>query len=275
AARKRTEIAGSLNRLRPLLAPLSDSAPLSSAQIRDARGILGQDSTHNRDRRGEVAPGERRAEGAGGEPEAVELRGVTVRYRAGGPAALDDFSLQLAPGSRTALVGPSGAGKSTVLAVLSGALTPTSGEVRYGGTPLPPEPHTLIGGLFADAAVFHASVAENVTLGRESTPDELTAAARAAGLLDWIEAQPDGWDTLVGEEGAALSGGQRQRLTLARALLHAPPVLVLDEPTEGLDPGHADAVLRSVLDHAGRRTVVVVTHRMAETAGFDQVVTLA
>jgi ATP-binding cassette, subfamily C, bacterial CydC len=242
AARKRAEITGALARVLPLLA----TTPTPSAEPR----------------------------AAGPTPEPLVLNDVTVRYRDGGPPALTDFTLELAPGSRTALVGPSGVGKSTVLAVLSGAVPPSAGTVTYGGQPLPPAPHTVIGGLYADAAVFHVSIAENVTLGRRSTQDELDEAARAAGLLDWIEEQPHGWDTLVGEDGTALSGGQRQRLTLARALLQAPPVLVLDEPTEGLDPAHADAVLRSVLDHAGGRTVVLVTHRAAEAAAFERVVRL-
>jgi ATP-binding cassette subfamily C protein CydC len=264
AARKRAEISGALARLRPLLSPSA-----LARQIRDIPGILDQASADIRDLTDAGAPADAEAG-----PERLELRDVTVRYRSGGQAAIEGFSLTLEPGSRTALVGPSGSGKSTILGLLSGAIAPTSGEVRYGGRRLPERPHTIVGGLFADAAVFHAGIAENITLGRESTSDELAAAARAAGLLDWIEAQPEGWDTLVGEEGTALSGGQRQRLALARALLQAPGVLLLDEPTEGLDPAHADAVLRSVLEHAGGRTVVLVTHRAAETSGFDQIVTL-
>jgi ATP-binding cassette subfamily C protein CydC len=161
-----------------------------------------------------------------------------------------------------------------VLALLSGALVPDAGTVTYGGELVAGTAYAKIGGLYADAAVFHASVTENVTLGRMSTKDELDTAAGAAGLLEWIEAQPAGWDTIVGEDGTALSGGQRQRLTLARALLQAPPVLLLDEPTEGLDPAHADRVIQSVLTYAGSRTVVVVTHRAAEAGAFDRVVRL-
>jgi ATP-binding cassette subfamily C protein CydC len=253
AARKRTEIAGALDRLRPLLtaqSPEWSSSPTGSPEQ--------SSSTPTESPR----------------PQPIEIRDVSVQYRTGGPAVLDRLSLTLAPGSRTAVVGPSGAGKSTLLALLNGSIPPSAGEVRYGGEPLPSEAYQLVGGLFADAAVFHASIAENVALGRTCDQDELDAAARAAGLLDWIEAQPEGWDTLVGEDGGALSGGQRQRLALTRALVQAPPVLLLDEPTEGLDSAHADEVLMSVLDHAGGRTIVLVTHRHAELSAFDQVITV-
>ncbi|WP_084557067.1 thiol reductant ABC exporter subunit CydC [Hamadaea tsunoensis] len=274
AARRRAEIAGALDRLRPLLttaaAPTADGRAASGGDRQDPvwitenHVIMAQDS-------GDF-PDPNRILGAPGRPGLLEVEGVSVRYRPAGPPALADFSLTLAPGSTTALVGPSGAGKSTVLALLSGALRPDEGQVRYDGRPLPEDAYATVGGLFADAAVFHASIAENVTLGRQATEPERRDAARAAGLLDWIEAQPEGWNTIVGEDGTAMSGGQRQRLTLTRALLQAPPVVLLDEPTEGLDPAHADTVLRDVLEFLRGRTVVLVTHRTAETAGFDQVI---
>lgn len=205
---------------------------------------------------------------------------VTVRYRHGGPPALDALTLQLPPGRRVAVVGPSGAGKSTLLGLLTGAVTPTAGRVLLAGTDLraydPEQLPRLVGGLLADPHVFHASVRDNLLLARpEASDEELAAACAAAGLLDWVRAQPAGWDTVVGEDGQQLSGGQRQRLALARAVLAAPAVLVLDEPTEGLDPATADAVLASTLAAVGPdRTVLLVTHRLRGIAGFDEVVVL-
>ncbi|NJP32765.1 thiol reductant ABC exporter subunit CydC [Micromonospora sp. HSS6-12] len=208
----------------------------------------------------------------------VRFEDVTVRYRAEAAPALHDFHLHLPPGRRIAVVGPSGAGKSTLAAVLTGSVRPTSGRVVLDGRDLSAYPALprLVGGLLAEAYVFHATVRENLLLGRPgASEDDLVAATAAAGLLDWVRAQPDGWDTVVGEEGGQLSGGQRQRVALARALLAAPPVLVLDEPTEGLDPTAADAVLDSVLAATPPgHSVLMISHRLRGLDGFDEILVL-
>ncbi|MGC4858048.1 thiol reductant ABC exporter subunit CydC [Micromonospora sp. DT41] len=213
-------------------------------------------------------------------PHELRFTDLTVRYRAGAAPALDRLNLDLPAGRRIAVVGPSGAGKSTLAAVLTGAVRPTTGRVTLAGRDLSTyaeeELPRIVGGLLAEAYVFHATVRENLLLGRAAaSDDELAAATEAAGLLDWVRAQPAGWDTLVGEEGGQLSGGQRQRLALARALLAAPPVLVLDEPTEGLDPVAADAVLASALaaTPAGH-SVLLISHRLSGLAELDEIVVL-
>ncbi|MFI1192007.1 thiol reductant ABC exporter subunit CydC [Micromonospora sp. NPDC020750] len=213
-------------------------------------------------------------------PHHVRLDEVTVRYRAGAAPALDRVTLDLPAGRRVAVVGPSGAGKSTLAAVLTDTVRPEGGRATLDGVDLSAYPAQelprAVGGLLAEAYVFHTTVRENLLLGRPAADtDALTAATRAAGLLDWVRAQPAGWDTVVGEEGGQLSGGQRQRLALARALLAAPGVLVLDEPTEGLDPAAADAVLASALaaTPAGH-SVLLISHRLSGLAGLDEIVVL-
>jgi ATP-binding cassette subfamily C protein CydC len=198
------------------------------------------------------------------QPGWVRVSNVVVRYRDEGPPALDGVDLDLPPGARVAIVGPSGSGKSTLLAAIAGQVPLASGQVT-GVRPGWPD----VGGVFADAHVFHATVRENLVLGRDWLTDDAARRALAvAGLPEW----GDRLGLVVGEDGAEVSGGQRQRLLLARALIEAPPVLMLDEPTEGLDAATADAVLDTALDAAGARTVVVVTHRRAHLRRFDQVI---
>ncbi|SBT51763.1 thiol reductant ABC exporter subunit CydC [Micromonospora auratinigra] len=277
AARQRAQLRTGLTRVAALL---DTAEPTATAAPRPAPGdAAGPGSTATPPAvPGTVATD--RATAAVAAPHDVRFAGVTVRYREGAAPALDRVDLDLPAGRRVAVVGPSGAGKSTLAALVTGAVRPDAGRVTLAGTdvsayPAEELPRT-IGGLLAEAYVFHASVRENLLLGRPGADDdELAAATRAAGLLDWVRAQPDGWDTVVGEQGGQLSGGQRQRLALARALLAGPAVLVLDEPTEGLDPAAADAVLASALaaTPAGH-SVLLISHRLSGLTGLDEIVVL-
>ncbi|MFI5590607.1 thiol reductant ABC exporter subunit CydC [Amycolatopsis sp. NPDC051758] len=196
------------------------------------------------------------------------LENAGVRHPGRAPA-LQGINLDLTPGKRVGILGPSGAGKTTLLRLLLGLETPTEGRVLLDGHPLTEyaDLSKTIAGAEADAHVFHTTVHENLLIAKpDATDEELTEACRTAGF-------DLGLDRDTGPDGGSLSGGQRQRLVLARAVLAAPAVLVLDEPVEGLDLAHGDAVLGNVLAKA-KGTVVLVTHRPEHLDGFDQVLTL-
>ncbi|MFD0905456.1 ATP-binding cassette domain-containing protein, partial [Actinomadura sediminis] len=219
-------------------------------------------------------------------PLGVELLGVRV-VRPGGAVALDGVDLRVEPGRRVAVVGASGAGKSTLLEVVAGAVPVSEGAVLLhgpgpdpvsGGGRCAEPPDAVPGavrGLMQDAHVFAGTVRANLLLARpDAVEADLDAAARRAGFAEVVRALPDGWDTVVGAGGRALSGGQRQRLLLARALLADPPVLLLDEPAEALDPVAADALTRGLLAAPGGGTLLLVTHRLAALEAADEVLVL-
>jgi ATP-binding cassette subfamily C protein CydC len=210
-------------------------------------------------------------------PCAVALEDVRARYGPDDPPALDGVSLRLEPGRRVALVGPSGAGKTTVVNLLLRFLDPEQGRITLAGRDLreyrQEDVRRAIAVAGQDAHLFSASIRENVLLARPGAGDgELESALRRAGIWDWVGGLPEGWDTLVGEEGRELSGGQSQRVVLARALLADAPVLVLDEPTAHLDPATARRLVEDVVTAAGDSSVLLITHRPEGLHLMDEVV---
>ncbi len=171
----------------------------------------------------------------------VALEDAVLRYTTGGPRVLDASCPWFVPeGRHLAVVGPSGAGKSSIVNVLLRFWGLESGAARLGGTALDELAQDAVRGRIGwvgqDAHLFPTTIGGNIAVARPgATPAEIADAARRAQLGPWIDVWPEGMDTPVGERGARLSGGQRQRVALARALLAGAPVLVLDEPTAGLD----------------------------------------
>jgi thiol reductant ABC exporter CydC subunit len=212
-------------------------------------------------------------------PFTVALEDVGVRYASRERPALDGVSFRLEPGRRVALLGPSGSGKTTVANLLLRFLDPEAGRVTLGGRDLREyrleDVRRAIAVAGQDSHLFSTTIRENVRLARpEATDDEIEDALRRSRILEWVRSLPEGWDTLVGEEGRALSGGQRQRIVVARALLANPRLLVLDEPTAHLDGPTAERLIDDVLDVAADRTVLLITHRPERLDRMDELVRL-
>ncbi|WP_181019453.1 thiol reductant ABC exporter subunit CydD [Nonomuraea typhae] len=208
----------------------------------------------------------------GARPPEIRLENVTVRYPGREDAALEDVSLVIAPGERVALVGESGGGKSTLLHLVLGFVTPSSGRVLVDGRE--PSPGAELAFVPQRPHLFAASVAENIRLGAPGAPlAEVRRAAAAAHAGDFIEALPEGYDTQVGERGANFSAGQRQRIALARAFCRpGATVLLLDEPTARLDGRSEAAVVAATAALAEGRTAVIVAHRPAMIELADRVI---
>ncbi|MER6504569.1 ATP-binding cassette domain-containing protein [Streptomyces sp. NPDC001455] len=210
-----------------------------------------------------------------------ELRFENVRFTYDGASApaLHGVSFTAPAGCTTAIVGPSGAGKSTLLALLLRHHDPDEGRIALDGHRT--TQYSLaalrqgVAVVSQDTYLFHATIADNLRMARpDATDDDLTAAARSAGVHDEIAALPAGYATVLGERGATLSGGQRQRLALTRALLADASVLVLDEATSSVDERREADIVRELLNAAGERTVLVIAHRLAAVRHADHIVVL-
>ncbi|HXQ18278.1 MAG TPA: thiol reductant ABC exporter subunit CydC [Acidimicrobiales bacterium] len=210
---------------------------------------------------------------------AVAFERASLRYRPELGLALEEVNLRLEPGGRLAVVGRSGSGKSSLVSVLLRFWPLESGTVAVGAVPIERlaqrEARGLFGLLDQAADLFAGSIRHNLTLGRPDAGDDAIAAAlSSAQLAEWVAGLPDGLETAVGEHGGLLSGGQRQRVALARALLFGAPVLVLDEPTVGLERPLAEQLLRDVLAAASGRSVLLVAHDDEGLDGFAEIAVL-
>jgi len=192
---------------------------------------------------------------------------------------LKGVSFEVPRGSRVALVGPSGAGKSTILSLIERFYDPTSGVVRLDGVDVRALPReelrAQLGYVEQDAPVLAGSLRQNLTLAApDATDEQCVAVLRSVNLGEVLDRDPAGLDAAVGEDGVMLSGGERQRLAIARALLAAPPILLLDEATASLD-GVNERLLRDAIDTVAEdRTLLVIAHRLSTVVDSDRIVVL-
>ncbi len=192
---------------------------------------------------------------------------------------LDNISLIIEPNATTAIVGGTGAGKSTLLSLIPRFYAPDSGRVLVNNTDIATVTRrslrSQLGIVLQDTLLFSTSIRENIAYGNLSaSDDEIVEAARSADALEFIERLPDGFDSPVGERGAALSVGQRQRIGIARAFLKNAPILLLDEPTSALDPATEQSIMAAIAKLMHGRTTVIVTHRIQTVHNADQIVVL-
>ncbi|WP_027811422.1 ABC transporter ATP-binding protein [Burkholderia cenocepacia] len=194
-------------------------------------------------------------------------------------AILDHFDLHIEPGQRVGLIGKSGAGKSTVLALLQRFYDTQDGVVKVDGQDVKGLTQDSLRHAIAlvpqDISLLHRTIYDNIAYGRpDATRDEVLAAARDARCAEFIEAMPEGYDTIVGDRGVKLSGGQRQRIAIARAILKDAPILLLDEATSALDSASEEAI-QSALDRLMvGRTVIAIAHRLLTLRNFDRIIVM-
>jgi subfamily B ATP-binding cassette protein MsbA len=212
--------------------------------------------------------------------QGIRFEGVSLQYAPELPQALNKINFCLSKGQMLALVGPSGAGKSSIADLLTGLYGPTAGKILIDGSDMEQlelaEWQKRLGVVSQDTFLFNASIAENIAFGIPGASQaQIEAACRAAQAEGFIEGLPQGYATLVGERGYRLSGGQRQRLSLARAILRDPELLILDEATSALDSQSERLVQEAIERFERNHTVLVIAHRLSTIVRADQILVLS
>ncbi|MBP8814361.1 MAG: type I secretion system permease/ATPase [Laribacter sp.] len=195
----------------------------------------------------------------------IEFRNVTFNYPANPMMSLKNVSFKIRAGEKVAIIGRVGSGKSTIQKLILGLFKPTEGSIRIDGIDInqidPAELRRNIGYVPQDAVLFYGSLRDNIVMGSPHVHDaSVAAAAEQAGLMPFVNSHPQGFDMIIGERGDTLSGGQRKAVTIARALLNAPPMLLLDEPTSNMDHTSESQIRHTLEGILPGRTLVLVTH---------------
>ena len=246
------------------LSKMTDTISKASVGWERIREVL-ENETQVRD-----LPGAKRAPRLKGK---IEFDQVSFSYDGRQPV-LADVDLKIEPGQLVALVGPTGAGKTTIVSLLPRFYDLTSGEIRVDGTDIRrfkiKSLRQQISFVLQETLLFRAPVGQNIAYGKpEAKRGEVIRAARLAYADEFIEQMPEGYDTMIGERGMTLSGGQRQRIAIARAIIRDAPILILDEPSSGLDPAAEKLVFDALGNLMAGRTSIVIAHRLASVRRAD------
>ncbi|WP_316858505.1 thiol reductant ABC exporter subunit CydC [uncultured Cohaesibacter sp.] len=210
----------------------------------------------------------------------IELRAASLSYGAGSPLAFDKLSMSIAPASRVAIVGPSGSGKSSLINALVGFWPLAGGEILIDGRSISSFSGDQLRAFFAVAPqkphLFNSTLKGNLLVANpDASEDDLMRVIDQVQLTDFVASQPKGLESFVGEAGGTLSGGQLRRLSIARALLSPAPVLILDEPGEGLDPQMEQAILDRIMTEESGRSILLITHNRTGLKEMDQIVNVS
>ena len=209
----------------------------------------------------------------------IQLKNISFRYNPQGEETIKNVNATIPAGAITALVGPSGSGKSTLSRLIARFWDVNKGQVEIGGIDvkeLDPE-HLMeyMSFVFQDVVLFNDTVYNNIKIGNmNATEEQVLAAAKAARCDEFIEKMPDGYQTVLGENGSTLSGGERQRLSIARALLKDAPIVLLDEATASLDPESESSIQQAIGRLIQGKTVLVIAHRLRTIAKADKIIVL-
>ena len=209
----------------------------------------------------------------------ISFRDFSFQYRAQKEPTVRHINLDIMPGERVLIAGPSGSGKSTISKLIARFWDVRKGQISIGGMDVRTiEPEHLMrcmSFVFQDVTLFNDTVFNNIRVGNmNATEEQVMAAAKAAYCDEFIQRLPDGYQTVLGENGSTLSGGERQRISIARALLKDAPIILLDEATASLDPENEVLIQRAIAKLVEGKTVIMIAHRLRTVVDADQILVL-
>ncbi len=209
----------------------------------------------------------------------IIIRDLNFMYSQGAPFSINSLNLSVKENEHIAIVGKSGSGKSTLIKLIGGMLRPTSGNIYLGGYDIykidSASLQNKIGIIMQNTFLFNMSIRDNLLLAKpKASMEELTAACKEAGIFDFIDSLPEGFDTVIGERGIKVSGGQKQRISIARMLLYNPNIIVLDESTSSLDLENEKLIVKNIRKTLYGKTIISVAHRLSTVQDADKIIVL-